>query len=213
MLQCEIDLRHVHDVISAIQVGKAGHAYLVTRSGDLITHGDLSRVIQKRNLAYLDQVGVAIRADAIPSAPNALVAKNVQGATVFTSHISIPSLDWLVFTEQPINEVYAPLYASMLRTSGVLMIGLGVALLATLFVSRRVVRPLETLRHGVERIRRGDLKARLDIKTGDEIELLADEFNKMTEHLSDAYTGLEHKVAQRTQALTETNEKRGGQPS
>jgi len=207
MLQSEIDLTHVREVISAIQVGKTGHAYLVTRSGDLIAHGDLSLVIQKRNLAYLNQVGVAIRSDSTASAPNAFVTQNIQGTRVFTSHILIPSLDWLVFTEQPIEEVYAPLYASMLRTSGVLLIGLGFALLATLLVRRRVVRPLETLRDGVERIRKGDLTARLDVKTGDEIEVLADEFNKMTEHLSEAHAELERKVAERTQALTVANEK------
>ena len=84
-----------------------------------------------------------------------------------------------------------------------LLIGLGVALLASFFVARRVVRPLETLHQGVERIGKGDLNARLDIKTGDEIEILADEFNEMAAHLKEAYTGLEQKVAERTQELTD----------
>lgn len=97
----------------------------------------------------------------------------------------------------------------MLRTSFVLLVGLGVALLATLIVSRRVVRPLETLRQGVERIRKDDLTARLDLKTGDEIEILADELNAMAAHLREAYAGLEHKVAERTQALTVVNTKLG----
>ena len=73
--------------------------------------------------------------------------------------------------------------------------------------ARRVVRPLEALRQGVERIREGDLSARFDVKTGDEIEILADEFNDMAAHLRDAYAGLERKVAERTQALTIANEK------
>ncbi len=84
------------------------------------------------------------------------------------------------------------------------------ALLATLLVRRRVVRPLETLRRGVERIRIGDLNTRLDLKTGDEIEILADEFNEMAAHLREAYTGLERKVAERTQALTIANQKLAG---
>jgi signal transduction histidine kinase len=82
-----------------------------------------------------------------------------------------------------------------------------VALLASFFVARRVVRPLEMLRKGVERIRQGDLAARLDLKTGDEIEVLAEEFNEMAAHLREAYTGLERKVAERTEALTIANEK------
>jgi signal transduction histidine kinase len=66
---------------------------------------------------------------------------------------------------------------------------------------------LELLRKGTERIGGGDLDFRLNIKTGDEIEVLADEFNKMTEHLSEAHTGLERKVAERTKALIIVNEK------
>ena len=81
------------------------------------------------------------------------------------------------------------------------------ALVASLFVARRVVRPLETLRNGVERISGGDMNARLDLKTGDEIEVLAEEFNKMTENLQQAYAGLEQKVAARTEELAVANER------
>jgi len=115
--------------------------------------------------------------------PNAFVTRNIEGDNVFTSYAPISSLGWTVFVEQPIAEIYAPLYATMLRTTGSFMVALGVALVATLLVRRRVVGPLETLRQGVERIRKGDLTARLDLKTGDEIEILAEEFNDMAAHL------------------------------
>jgi signal transduction histidine kinase len=135
------------------------------------------------------------------------VADSLSGAKVFSSYAVIPNLNWAVIVEQPVSEAYEPLYGSMLRTSSLVLVGLVVALLASLFVARRVLGPLELLRKGTERIGGGDLDFRLNIKSGDEIEILADEFNKMTEHLSAAYTGLERKVAERTQALTIANEK------
>jgi signal transduction histidine kinase/HAMP domain-containing protein len=121
--------------------------------------------------------------------------------------VLIPRLDWAVIIEQPFNEAYAPLYSSLLRTSSLLLIGLGIALLASIYLERRVIRPLQNLRLGVERIGKGDLDFRLNIKTGDEIENLAEEFNKMTGALQAAYTGLEHKVVERTQELSETLER------
>ena len=87
------------------------------------------------------------------------------------------------------------------------MIAFTMALLASLFMRQRVVRPLETLQRGVERIGKGDLNHQLNMKTGDEIEILADEFNEMATHLREAYTELERKVAERTQALTIANQK------
>jgi signal transduction histidine kinase len=109
--------------------------------------------------------------------------------------------------ELPVREAYAPLYASLLRTSGLLLVGLGMALFAGFFVVRRVVRPLQTLRRGVERVGKGDLDFRVDLNTGDEIEILAEEFNKMSLALRNAYTGLERKVAERTAELTVANQR------
>ena len=59
----------------------------------------------------------------------------------------------------------------------------------------------------MERIGRGDLGFRLELKTGDEIEILADEFNKMTVALQEAYTTLETKVIERTQEFGVANQK------
>ncbi|MGH7811244.1 MAG: sensor histidine kinase, partial [Candidatus Binatia bacterium] len=207
VLQAEVNLKYVWEVVSSIKQGKAGYAYAVTRSGDLVAHPDISLVLQERNVSHLDQVKMAFQTPPGADKARALVARNLHGAKVISSYALIPSLDWAVFIERPVEEAYEPLYASMLRTSSLLMVGLGVALLATLLVSRRVVRPLEILQHGVERIRKGDLTARLDLKTGDEIEILADEFNDMAANLKEAYTDLERKVVERTKELTAANDK------
>ena len=155
----------------------------------------------------LDQLKEAFQPSQGGLKPRAIVTHNLQGQKVFSSHALIPILDWAVFVERPVEDAREPLYASMLRTSSLLLVGLGLALLASLYLARRVVRPLQALREGVERISSGDLNSRLEIKTGDEIETLAEEFNKMTAHLKEAQTGLERKVAERTQALTVANEK------
>jgi signal transduction histidine kinase len=207
VLQAETSLRDILDVVSGVRFGGAGYRYVITRSGDLIAHSNISLVLQRRNLAPLSQVKAAFQSGPYALRPKPIVAYNTDGQKVFRSHALIPILDWAIFIERPVREAYAPIYSSLFRTSILLLIGLLVALVATLFVSRRVVRPLETLRRGVERIREGDLSARLDVKTGDEIQILADEFNEMASHLRAAYTGLEEKVAERTRALSITNEK------
>jgi signal transduction histidine kinase len=207
VLQAEVNLKLVWDVVSNIKTGEAGYAYVVSRSGDLIAHRDISLVLQRRNLAHLVQVKTAFQVASGAPQPRVMLAANLEGKKVISSNAFIPSLQWLVIIERPAEEAYTPLYASMLRTSGLLLIGFTMAVLASWFAGRRVVRPLEALRRGVERIGKGDLNHRLDLKTGDEIEILADEFNEMAMHLREAYTGLERKVAERTQELTVANEK------
>lgn len=205
-LQAEVNLKYIWDVISGIKVGRAGYAYAVSGSGDLIAHQEISLVLQQRNLAHLEQVKAAFRTKAGVAVAESGVANDLQGNQVFSSSAVIPSLSWAVIVESPLKEAYEPLYASIFRTSGLLLLGLGVALLASLLVERRVVGPLRALREGVERIGRGDLSSRLQIKTGDEIEILAEEFNKMTGQLQELYANLEQKVEARTRELSEALE-------
>jgi signal transduction histidine kinase len=201
MLQAEVNLKYIGDVVSAIKIGRAGYAYLVARSGDLIAHPDISLVLQRRNMASLPQVQAAFDGT---SRPGALVGKNLQGIDVFASHSFIQNLDWAVFIERPVREAYEPLYASIFRTTTLLLIGLGVALLSSFFVGRRIVRPLRALGEGAERIGAGDLDHRLMVETGDEIQSVAEEFNKMTARLQESYANLEQKVQERTLELTES---------
>ena len=206
VLQAEVNLKYIGDVVSNIRVGKAGHAYAISRAGELIAHPDISLVLQRRNVLHLEQAKAAFRATPGLTAPNAIVAADLQGKKVLSSFALIPTLDWAVVLERPVEEAYETLYASMIRTSTLFMIGLGMALIASLFLARRVVRPVRILRQGVERIGSGDLAYRLDLKTGDEMEILADEFNKMTSQLQESYVNLEQKVDVRTKELTESLE-------
>ena len=207
VLQAEVNLKYVWEVVSGIKVGKAGYAYAAARTGELIAHPDISLVLQGRNVSQLDQVQAAFLPASERSGGNLTVARNLQGRNVISSFALIPRLDWAVFAERPVEEAYERLYGSVLRTSSLLLIGLGMALFASFYVARRVVGPLRVLGQGVERIGKGDLGLRLDLKTGDEIEVLAEEFNKMTAALQEAYAGLEQKVAERTQELARANQR------
>lgn len=69
------------------------------------------------------------------------------------------------------------------------------------FVFRGLSLSITELRQGVARISSGDLEYKLDVRTGDEIEELGDEFNKMADELADIISSLERRVADRTHGL------------
>ncbi len=197
VLIAEVNLKYIWEVISQIKVGQTGYAYVVSREGDLIAHPDISLVLQKQNLRNLGQVQAALA-----GAPGPFAAQpNLAGQQVFPAYAVIPDLGWAVLVERPTAEAYAPLYASILRTSVLLLVGLGMATLASLLISRRVVRPVGVLRQGAAQIGAGALDHRIDVQTGDELEALATEFNRMAAQLQESYAGLEQKVEERTREL------------
>src|SRR5258708_26227075 len=67
-----------------------------------------------------------------------------------------------------------------------------------------MVGPIPALRAGAERMGGGDFAQRISIKTGDELEGIADQFKDMGARLQESYADLEKKVEQRTAELTET---------
>lgn len=187
VLIAEVNLKYIWDVVSDIRVGETGYAYVVSGDGDLIAHPDISLVLARRNLKDLAQVRSALAGQVGPLAASA----NLDGEKIFAAYAAIPDLGWVVFVERVTTEAYASLYSSLLRSGVLLLVGLGMAVLASLMIGYRVVRPLQTLREGVARISGGELDHRIDIQTGDELEMLAGEFNDMTTKLRESYASVE----------------------
>ena len=200
----EVNLKFIWDVVSRIKIGARGKAYVVDAGGFLIADPDIGLVLRKTSLAALPHVRAA--ADIHNADEPAMVSKDLAGTSVLTSVAPIEPLVWKVFVEQPIAEVYARLDAAILRTGVLLLAGLVISALAASALARSMVRPIRTLDEGARRIGAGDLDQRIVVKTGDELEDLAHQFNRMTAQLSESYAGLESKVEVRTEELTESLE-------
>src|SRR6185369_14338097 len=50
VLQAEVSLTDVLELVSAVKLGRAGYAYVVARSGELIAHPHIRLILQKRNV-------------------------------------------------------------------------------------------------------------------------------------------------------------------
>ncbi len=102
------------------------------------------------------------------------------------------SMDFFVVVSRPSSVVYAPIY----RWGA---IGLALCLVLIAFLSlnayrhvhNNIVRPVLLLNEGAQIIEQGDLDLKLKINTGDEIEELAQSFNKMAITLNQNITELE----------------------
>src|SRR5262249_6626667 len=128
------------------------------------------------------------------------------GGQFLTAWAPIASLGWLVFVEQPLAEAFAPLQASIIRGIALFVLGLVVSVLASVVLARRMVAPIRTLQEGAARIGAGELGHRIQVRTGDELEALGDEFNRTAAQLQESYAGLEQKVEARTRALSKALE-------
>jgi GAF domain-containing protein/CheY-like chemotaxis protein/HAMP domain-containing protein len=202
----EVNLKFIWDVVSQIKVGQTGQAFVIDRDGRLVAHPDISLVLRKTDVSKLEQIVAALKPGSTPDGQAVQIGTNVRGERVLTAHATIPSTGWRVFVELPEYEANAPLRASVKRTAMLLAGGLSLALLVGYLLARNLIKPIEALRLGANRIGGGDLDHRITIKTGDELEELANSFNDMTGRLSESYAGLEKKIELRTAEVTEALE-------
>jgi signal transduction histidine kinase/HAMP domain-containing protein len=195
----EVNLKFIWDIVSRIKIGEKGKAYVVDGNGFLVADPDIGLVLRKTNLSELGHVKAAM-ASQIGDEPTRM-STNLAATPVLTSVAPIESLHWNVFVEQPVAEVYAKLNASIVRTGLLLLAGLVISAFCALGLARSMVRPIRTLEEGAQRIGAGNLEQKIDVHTGDELEALANRFNRMTAQLRESYAGLERKVEERTSAL------------
>jgi len=95
------------------------------------------------------------------------------------AYVPLSGPGWAVVYEVPTRVAFAPI-ADLARgvalTAAALTVLMG---LATVAIVRQITRPLERLTVVAETIGAGDLTQRIEVRTGDEIERLADQFNRM----------------------------------
>lgn len=198
----EVNLKFVWQVVSQARVGEHGRAYVVDSRGRLVSHPDLGLVSAGTDLSRLPHV-----ADAIGRAPAArLQSRDLDGATVFVVGMPIPRLGWTAFAELPASEALAPVYAGVARTALLGALGLLGAFAASYALARRMVRPIRALGEGADRIGAGRLGERIHVGTGDELEALGAQFNRMAERLEESYATLEARIAERTDQLARANQ-------
>lgn len=85
----------------------------------------------------------------------------------------------------------------------------GFSLIGTFFLiylfNSMVIRPVDTLKQGMERMAASDLGVRLSVQTQDEFGELAAGFNRMADHLEGFYATLEQRVQEETSVVEEKN--------
>jgi signal transduction histidine kinase len=110
---------------------------------------------------------------------------DLRGAPVLRSHapLDVGGLNWVLIAEIESSEALAAVGALRHR---ILIIGLAVAaafLLAAWFLGGSVTRPVLAVAAAARRLGQGDLGARIQVHSSDEIGQLAADFNRMAEDL------------------------------
>jgi GAF domain-containing protein/HAMP domain-containing protein len=126
----------------------------------------------------------------------------------------VNELNWTAVAHQDISEALEPVQQQV-RTVGFFgNIMAGIAVLLSLVIAQRLAKPIVSLTETANDVARGNLDARANADSQDEIGQLSKTFNAMTSQLKETLLGLEARVVERTAELEESSrqlQKRAGQ--
>lgn len=195
----EIDLGFLNESLGDAQVGKVAFAYVVDDKGQVLASSSKGPEVGK-NLADLPQVAAVIKRKGASLA----AGTDTSGHDVLTTASVVPKLGWHVFYEQPTAQALTPIRDQLVRIALLITLGLVVAIIAGTVMARRMLVPITALRAGARRLGAGEFGHRIEVKTSDELEELANQFNSMAGQLAETYSDLEWKVKERTRDLAQS---------
>jgi len=190
--------------IEPITFGKTGHVMLIDSKGVVIdcpilpTGFQLTDPILIQNVTQPAANWVKIKGNGHGGKELSIIGFSPLGLTQkFTSRSTGKS--WHIFAWQSSEELFAPMrklffWISTAAIMSILLIGVMGSM-----ASKKIVWPILQLQRAAAKIGKGEKVGSLKIKTGDEIEALADEVNSMSEMLQRSFSGLESQVRQKTQ--------------
>ena len=194
----DVPLDSVQEQIAAIRPYEVGRAALVSDAGTVVA----SNRGGEEPGAAAEGAAAEVAAEAVSSGGSA--HRSVDGSLLVAAPITVADgQQWAVVVEIPVSAILADAHA--LRTTIIVgaLVTMLLAGLATLFVARRVVAPLDALRERMEEIADGDgdLTARVDEARTDEIGRLGAAFNRFVVKVAETVTG----IGRASQSLTEVS--------
>jgi len=178
-ITAEINLKFMWELVGAMKIGKAGLAYVVDKKGNLLAFGDTSRVLKGENLNDLHEVSRYINSNISTEKTNGEITKGIKDNQVVAVYAELGNPDWAVIVELPAVEAFRDIIDSLQRTIIFLFSCLLLAVLISIFLSKKITKPVIDLRDTAKKIGEGDLDSHIEITSNNEIGELAKSFNQM----------------------------------
>ncbi len=190
----KVQLNTLWQRINAVKMGTTGYVYVVDDKGNLLTHPDKSYLSHMRNMKNIPVVHnflTNLTNNTKTAGPVEELSSEVNEPSL-TTYNSVPLTNWGVIAQVPVSDMLAAINRAGIFSIILFIITLSIISLAGLFISSKIVEPIEELQQGSRLLGQGNFNQQLTIKTGDEIEELANTFNKMAADLAQAFQKQEH---------------------
>jgi methyl-accepting chemotaxis protein len=175
VLATAMTVEDISQKIANWKVGKTGFAFLVDEHGDVVAHPKKLYAEKRENLNNTPLIS-AFRKRGWTSITTEFAADNGQ---IAIGHARSNTYGWVLALQQNENEIFETL--NIIQKFALTLLAVTVLLVAAIawFSARALVTPIMKLTDAAERMSLGELNVKIDVKSRDEIGLLAQAIGRM----------------------------------
>ncbi|HHW47389.1 MAG TPA: sensor histidine kinase [Clostridiaceae bacterium] len=161
---------------SELKMIDGSNIYIIDAKGRIISHPDKTKITGIMEESYLKYI---------------YGSKNNKGTFPFKkdskqyilTYIKLDTSDWIMICEAPVRSIIEDI--DKIKAMSVILLVFNIALVITLFLLfiSHVLKQVTHLNNAISAVSKGDMDVRAQVKTGDEIQRLADGFNNMVSKL------------------------------
>ena len=189
----------LNDVISSINLGRNGMAYMVNQEGVVTGHPSQSLVLNQSTLAQLSG-GSGDAAKRITTDETGAMEYTVDGKKMLVAFSPVRGTQWSLVIQIPKSDYSHFINGAMLISILATLAGLTVSVLLILRFARSISRPVKRVTDRMVALSNGDLHTEvIPVSTGDELEV-------MTQTLDDTLESINEYISDIQQVLTRVAE-------
>lgn len=185
-----ISLKYIQKIAQELKAGETGYGFIIAKDGTFIAHPDSNLVMQKK-ITELDTFTAQELGKLMIAGGSGMYHYNLAEQGMVAFYHPIPIAGWSVATVLPASELFAPAIRMM---RSLFLITLCVVILiaaAIMLAMKRLISPLQILAARVQEIAGGNLDGQaLEVTSQDEIGVLSQSINTMTDNLKETLSGL-----------------------
>ncbi len=185
ILATQLNLRSIWKLIDSIKIGKKGYSFLLSKDGYLIAHPDKTKIFKKFENDFLIR-----EAERQPHRGGIIKSTSSDGEEILSAVVAVAPANWYLVVRQSLSDAYLSFRHLFFYAFGIIIIALFIAVAVSLILAQKIMEPVEKLLEGTEKIGKGELDTRIEVKSENEIAVLSSEFNKMAAKLSESMTAL-----------------------
>lgn len=177
-----IDLHILSEQVNNNKIGNTGYVFIVDRLGKILAHPDKSLI--EKELPAIPPVKAAW------AGQTGAVAYEYQGQEKLAGFSSIALTGWAVVVQQTLDEAVAGAFQVKLIGAGFTLGALVLSVLIGFFATNALIRPIRDLVIATGQLAEGNLQAKANVTTCDEIGQLGVSFNSMASSLRELIRGI-----------------------